>query len=51
MRTEISELNKAIRDYKNPSNEAQWNKADTYLRRIHKKYGTTDPNFIQYLTR
>jgi len=51
MKTEISELNKALQNHRDLSNTEEWIKADIYLRKMRKKYGTTDPNFIQYLTR
>jgi hypothetical protein len=49
MRTEITDIQMWIRQYKNPTSEREWVKAMHKLERVHKKYGTIDISIIKQL--
>ncbi len=49
MRTELNEIQFWTRKYYNPGSFMEYNKAFTYLKKIHDKYGTIDINIIKSL--
>jgi hypothetical protein len=50
MRTELTDIQKWIREYNNPTSAESFQKALTKLSAVHKKYGTIDINIIKTLT-
>ena len=46
VRTEIDDIREATKNYRYPSNEKEFKKAEAYLIKVHKKYGTIDINLI-----
>jgi hypothetical protein len=49
MRTEITDIQGWLRQYKNPTSEAEFVKAMRELEKVHKKYGTIDISIIKQL--
>jgi len=49
MRTEITDIQKWLREYNNPTSKDEWTKALKALEKVHKKYGTIDINIIKQL--
>ena len=49
MRTEITDIQKWVREYNKPKSEAEFNKAERELNKVHNKYGTIDINIIKQL--
>lgn len=49
MTTEISNIQKWLRVYNNPSSEVEFTKALKELEKVHNKYGTIDINIIKQL--
>lgn len=47
--TEITEIVKWLRVYRNPGSLKEFNKAFAYLKKVHDKYGTVDINIIKSL--
>jgi len=46
VRTEIDDIREATKNYRYPPNEKEFKKAEAYLIKVHKKYGTIDINLI-----
>ena len=49
MRTELTDIQKWVRLYNNPTNEKEFTNALRELSKVHKKYGTIDINIIKEL--
>ena len=49
MRTELTDIEKWLREYKNPTSQSEWLKAMRELEKVHKKYGTIDISIIKQL--
>jgi hypothetical protein len=49
MRTEITDIQMWIRQYKNPTSQSEFNKAERELNKVHSKYGTIDISIIKSL--
>lgn len=49
MRTEITDIQKWVREYNHPTSESEFVKAMRELEKVHKKYGTIDINIIKQL--
>jgi hypothetical protein len=49
MRTEITDIQKWVREYNYPTSQSEWEKALKELEKVHKKYGTIDINIIKQL--
>jgi hypothetical protein len=49
MRTEITDIQKWLREYNNPTSQSEWTKAMRELEKVHNKYGTIDINIIKQL--
>jgi len=49
MRTEITDIQKWVREYNNPTSDIQWTKAKRELEKVHSKYGTIDISIIKLL--
>lgn len=53
MKTELSDIKLANAIYQGhrSATDQQWRKAETYLIKVHDKYGTIDPSIIKNLIR
>jgi len=49
METELTDIQKWLREYKNPTSVQSFKKALSKLSIVHKKYGTIDINIIKTL--
>lgn len=49
MRTEITDIQKWVREYNNPTSEQQFVKAKCELEKVHNKYGTIEISIIKSL--
>lgn len=49
MRTELTDIQKWVRLYNNPTSEQEFANALRELSKVHKKYGTIDINIIKQL--
>lgn len=49
MRTEITDIQVWLRQYKNPTSEKEFVNAMRELEKVHKKYGTIDLSIIKQL--
>lgn len=49
MRTELTDIQKWVRVYNNPTSESEWTKALKALEKVHNKYGTIDISIIKQL--
>jgi hypothetical protein len=49
MRTEITDIQRWVREYNNPTSEQQFVKAMRELEKVHNKYGTIDVSIIKQL--
>lgn len=49
MTTELTDIQKWVRVYNNPTSEGEWLKAMRELEKVHKKYGTIDISTIKQL--
>ena len=49
MRTEITDIQKWVREYNYPTSEQQFVKAKRELEKVHNKYGTIDISIIKSL--
>ena len=49
MRTEITDIQKWVREYNNPTSDIRWAKAKSELEKVHNKYGTIDTSIIKSL--
>lgn len=49
MRTEITDIQKWLREYNHPTSEQQFVKAMRELEKVHNKYGTIDITTIKSL--
>lgn len=49
MTTEITDIQKWIRQYNNPTSEKEWENARAKLAKVHDKYGTVDVSIIKQL--
>lgn len=49
MRTELTDIQKWLREYRNPTSQSEWLKAMRELEKVHKKYGTIDISIIKQL--
>lgn len=49
MSTEITDIQRWIRQYNNPASEKEFENARVNLVKVHKKYGTVDVSIIKQL--
>lgn len=49
MRTELTDIQKWLRQYNNPISQSEWEKALRELEKVHRKYGTIDISIIKQL--
>lgn len=49
MKTELTDIQKWLREYNNPTSKNEWTKAMRELEKVHKKYGTIDISIIKQL--
>ena len=49
MRTELTDISKWLYMYSNPKSEAEFNRAERELNKVHNKYGTIDLSIIKQL--
>ncbi len=49
MRTEITDIQKWLKVYHNPTCESAFKKAERELKKVHDKYGTVDVSIIKQL--
>lgn len=49
MRTELTDIQKWVRLYNNPTSEQEFANALRELSKVHRKYGTIDINIIKEL--
>ncbi len=49
MRTELTDIQKWLQQYNNPTSQDEWLKAMRELEKVHNKYGTIDISIIKQL--
>lgn len=47
MRTELTDIQKWLREYNYPTSQSEWLKAMRELEKVHNKYGTIDISIIK----